>query len=217
WLKEVNSQTLQQSILNLDVAFANFFKTKASFPKFKKKSLKQSFNVPQHVVLEKGKLIIPKFKQGIAIVLHRECNGAIRQATISKTPTGKYCASILVDTKETTQSKPIISPETTIGIDLGIKTFLVTSNGEEFENPKYLNKQLSKLKYVQRKYSKGKSKTRKYRLAILHEKVANQRKDFLHKTTSKLISEKQTICIEDLVVSNMVKNHCLAQAITDCG
>lgn len=218
WLKEVNSQSLQQSIVNLDVAFTKFFKGQANFPKFKKKSTaKQSFNVPQNVIVENDRLIIPKFKKGIDIVLHRQIKGEIRQATISKTATGKYFVSILCETGETMKNKAPIKEKTTIGIDLGIKSFLVTSDGQEFDNPKFLRKAQSRLKFTQSKYSKHKGKRTKHRLVVLHEKVANQRKDFLHKTSTKLIRENQSVAIEDLQIKNMVKNHCLAQSISDAG
>ncbi len=218
WLKEVNSQSLQQSIVNLDVAFTKFFKGQADFPKFKKKSsAKQSFTIPQNVILEDDKLVIPKFKKGIDIILHRPIKGEIRQATINRTPTGKYFVSILCETGEVIKNKAPIKEKTTIGIDLGIKSFLVTSDGKEFDNPKFLRKAQNKLKYVQRKFSKNKGKRTKHRLAILHEKVGNQRKDFLHKTSIKLIRENQSVAIEDLQIKNMVKNHCLAQSISDAG
>lgn len=215
WLKEINSQSLQQSITNLDKAYTAFFKGQNSFPKFKKKSNGGSFNIPQNVLLENGKLIIPKFKKGIDIVLHREIKGEIRQATISRTPTGKYFVSILCETGEPIKPKTVVKESTTVGIDLGIKTYLVSSDGKEFDNPKYLRKAQSKLKYVQRKYSKYKGKRTKKKLAILYEKVANKRKDFLHKTSSELIKNHDSLAIEDLAVSNMVKNHKLAQAISD--
>ena len=217
WLKEVNSQSLQAAIRNLDIAYLRFFKGQNSFPTFKKKSNGGSFNIPQNVFLEDGKLVIPKFKKGIDIVLHRPIKGEIRQATISRTPTGKYFVSILCETGEVIKPKKNIKEKTTIGIDLGIKTFIVASNGQEFDNPKYLRKAQSKLKYVQRKYSKNKGKRTKHRLAILHEKVANQRKDFLHKVSSELIKNHDSIAIETLQVSNMLKNHCLAQSISDAG
>lgn len=217
WLKEINSQSLQQSITNLDKAYTAFFKGQNSFPKFKKKSNGGSFNIPQNVLLENGKLIIPKFKKGIDIVLHRETKGEIRQATISRTPTGKYFVSILCETGEPIKPKTVVKESTTVGIDLGIKTYLVSSDGKEFDNPKYLRKAQSKLKYVQRKYSKHKGKRTKQKLAILHEKVANQRKDFLHKTSSELIKNHDSLAIEDLAISNMVKNHKLAQSISDAG
>lgn len=215
WLKEVNSQSLQQSIQNMDITFKKFFKG-AGFPKYKSKHRgKQSFSIPQNVIVENSLLIIPKFKEGIEIILHREIKGTIKSATISVTPTGKYFVSILIDTNTKISIKVPIKENTTIGIDLGIKDFAITSEGEVFDNPKNLRKAQNKLKYVQRKYSKNKGKRTKQRLALLHEKVVNKRKDFLHKTSTKLIRENQTICLEDLAVSNMVKNHNLAQAISD--
>lgn len=217
WLKEINSQSLQQSITNLDKAYTAFFKGQNSFPNFKKKSDGGSFNIPQNVLLKNGKLVIPKFKKGIDIVLHRPIKGEIRQATISRTPTGKYFVSILCETGEAIKTKAKIRESTTVGIDLGIKTFIVASDGKEFDSPKFLRKAQSKLKYVQRKYSKHKGKRTKHKLAKLHEKVANQRKDFLHKTSTRLIRDNQSVAIEDLAVSNMVKNHKLAQAISDAG
>lgn len=214
WLKEVNSQSLQQSIQNMDIAFKKFFKG-AGFPKFKSKRDRQSFSIPQNVIVENNLLIIPKFKEGIDIVLHRPIKGTIKSATISVTPTGKYFVSILCDTKKDIPIKAPIEENTTIGIDLGIKDFAITSDGEVFENPKYLRKAQSKLKYVQCKYSKHKGKRTKKKLAKLYEDVVNKRKDFLHKLSIKLIRENQTICLETLAVKNMVKNHNLAQAISD--
>ena len=215
WLKEVNSQSLQVALLNLDAAYSKFFKG-AGFPKFKKKSNVGSFSIPQNVlVVDDNKLVIPKFKEGIDIVLHREIKGIIKSATISVTATGKYFVSILIDTNTEIPIKVLITESTTIGIDLGIKNFAITSDGEVFENPKNLRKAQSKLKYLQRKYSKNKGKRTKQRLALLHEKVVNKRKDFLHKVSTKLIRENQTIAIEDLAVKNMMKNHNLAQAISD--
>jgi putative transposase len=216
WLKEINSQSLQQSITHLDTAYTNFFKGQGEFPKFKsKRKSSQSFNIPQSVSLKGNKLIIPKFKRGIDIVLHREFEGKIKQATISKTPTGKYFVSILVETVDNSIPKTKVNAQTTLGIDLGIKDFAITSNGEVFENPKLLKKSMSKLKFVQHKFSRNKGKRTKHKLALLHEKVANQRKDFLHKVSKKLIVENQTIALETLKVKNMVKNHNLAQSISD--
>ena len=214
WLKETNSQSLQSALINLDEAYNKFFKG-AGFPKFKKKTNGGSFAVPQNVIVENDLLIIPKFKEGIKMSLHRPTKGIIKSATISVTPTGKYFVSILCDTKEELPTKAPIKESTTIGVDLGIKDFCITSEGEVFENPKYLRKAQSKLKYVQRKYSKYKGKRTKKKLAKLHEDVVNKRKDFLHKVSTKLISENQTIAIETLAVKNMVKNHNLAQAISD--
>lgn len=220
WLSEINSQSLQQSITHLDNAFTRFFKGQGDFPNFKKKTARQSFNVPQNVIVdfENNKLIIPKFKKkGIDIVLHRKFRGESKQATISRTPTGKYFVSVLVETKSKEPIKKKITENKTIGIDLGIKSFLVTSNGLEIDNPKFLKKSLSKLKFVQRKFSKHKGKRTKHKLAIIHEKVSNQRKDFLNKLSTQLINNHDSIAIEDLNISGMVKNHKLAQSINDVG
>jgi len=219
WLKEINSQSLQQSITNLDKAYTAFFKGQNSFPKFKKKSNGGSFNIPQNVILENNKLIIPKFikKNGIDIVLHRPIKGEIRQATISRTPTGKYFVSILCETGDLIKPKLTIKEKTTIGIDLGIKTFLVTSDGKEYDNPKFLRKSQSKLKYIQRKFSNKKGKRTKQKLAVLHEKVANQRKDFLHKTSTYIVNNHDSIAIENLNIKGMITNHKLAGAISDAG
>ena len=220
WLKETNSQSLQVALLDLDTAYSNFFKGRADFPKFKKKLNRGSFNVPQNVIVSDGKLIIPKFKEGIKIKLHRDLVGTIKQATVSFTPTGKYFVSILCDTGEESPVKKPIEEKKSIGVDLGIKDFLVTSEGEVIENPKFLRNSIERLKVLQRRASKkqkGSSNRKKAnkRVAVLHEKITNQRKDFLHKTSTKLIRENQTICLENLGISNMMKNHCLAQAISD--
>jgi putative transposase len=217
WLKEINSQSLQQSIINMDTAFTKFFKGQSNFPKFKRKNARQSFNVPQNVILEDGKLSLPKFKEGINIIQHRTISGEIRQATISRTPTGKYFASILVDNKKELPKKKAIKETTTVGVDLGIKSFLTTSVGATFDNPAFLKRSLSKLKYTQRRYSKYKGKRTKHKLTSIHEKVANQRKDFLHKTSTKLIRENQSIAIEDLNITGMIKGHKLARSISDAG
>jgi len=215
FLKEVNSQSLGQSIQNMDIAFKRFFKGEG-FPKFKKKSNRGSFAVPQYLKIKKDRLIIPKFgKKGIKIILHRPTKGLIKSAVISVTPTGKYFASILCDTGESIPAKSKVKSESTIGIDLGIKDFAITSDGQVFENPTYLRKAQSRLRFAQRRYSKHKGKRSRLRLAKLHEDVVNKRKDFLHKVSTKLIRENQTIALETLAVKNMVKNHNLAQAITD--
>ena len=220
WLKETNSQSLQVALLDLDTAYSNFFKGRADFPKFKKKSNRGSFNVPQNVIIDSDLLIIPKFKEGIKIKLHRNLIGAVKQATISFTPTGNYFVSILCETGEDVPSKPKVTEEASIGIDLGIKDFAVTSEGEVIENPKFLRNSIQRLKVLQRRASKkqkGSSNRKKAnkRVAVLHEKITNQRQDFLHKTSTKIIRENQTICLETLAVKNMMKNHKLAQAISD--
>lgn len=217
WLKEINSQSLQQSIINLEKAFTNFFKGQNKYPNFKKKSARQSFNIPANVELIENKVCFPKFKKGVKIVLHRPVKGVIKQATISKTSTEKYFISILCETNEKLQEKSIPTENKTIGIDLGLKSFLVTSNGETFDNPRFLKKSQSKLKYIQSKFSKHKGKRTKLKLASLHEKIANQRKNFLQTTSTKLIRDNQSIAIEDLNIIDMYKNHTLSKSVSDVG
>lgn len=215
WLKEVNSQTLQYALICLDTAYKNFFKYGSGFPQYKSKHKKQSFGVPQSVLVDDNKLVIPKFKEGIKMVLHRPINGEIKQATISRTTTDKYFVSILVDDGMDVPLKKEPVETTSIGIDLGLKHFLTTSDGTKIENPRHLKGAMERLKFIQRKYSKHKGRKTKKRLQLLHEKVTNARRDFLHKTSSRLVSESQTICLEDLNVIGMMKNHRLAEAIQD--
>jgi len=221
WLNEINSQSLQASLRNLDNAFTNFFRKQNRFPNFKsKKYNKNSFQIPQHLKLS-DKLDIPKIKN-IKIKQHRKLEGKIKTATVSKTPTGKYFISILVEQDKNLPKKKKIIEKTTVGIDLGIKTFVTLSTGEKIENPKFLKSGLKKLKRQQRWLSRkikgsNNKKKQKQKVSLLHEKITNQRSDFLHKISYQLTNEKQvgSIAIEDLNVKGMIKNHCLAQAISD--
>ena len=223
WLKEVNAQSLQMSLKNMDEAFTRFFREKKGFPKFKSKHhSRKSFSIPQNVNVDwdNKRVSIPKLKD-IRFALDRKPQGTIKSATVSKTPTDKYFISILVDTGIKPPKKYKIKPKTSVGVDLGIKQFLITSDGEKVENPKYLRHHLFRLKKLQRRASKkqkGSTNRKKanFRVAKLHERIHNSRTDFLHKISSKLISENQTVCLEDLNVKGMMKNHCLAQAISDC-
>jgi putative transposase len=217
WLKESDSQTIQQSLRDLDVAYGNFFSKRAKFPKFKKKHGKQACRFPQRFKIENNKLYVPKVGW-IKIVLHRPIEGVMKNLTVSKTKSGKYFASIQVE-------QEIESPTYTggqIGIDLGLKDFAVTSDGQKFQSPKYLRKSERRLKRYQRKLSKsqkgssGRNKAR-LKVAILHEKVTNQRLDFTHKLSRKLIDSNCFIALEDLHVKGMLKNHCLAKSINDSG
>ena len=138
WLKEVNSQSLQNSLKNLDEAFTRFFRDKKGFPKFKSKhSSKQSFHIPQSTKIdwETSKISIPKI-DNLKFVIDRKIEGAIKSSTISKTSTGKYFISILFDSLKERPNKPEIKLETSIGIDLGIKDFAICSNGQKYHNPK---------------------------------------------------------------------------------
>lgn len=226
WLKEVNSQALQSSLRNLDSAFTKFFREKKGYPKFKNKYDKQSFTNVQktRVDFEKSLVFIPKFKKGIKIVCHRKFNGKIKSSTVSKTPTGKYFISILVEEDINLPILPERDENKCIGIDLGIKDFAILSDDTKIENPKYLKKNLKKLARAQRKLSKKKkgSKNRekqKKKVVRIHEKVANCRKDFLHKTTSSLAKNQSytSIAIEDLDIKEMIKNKKLSRSISDVG
>lgn len=226
WLNEVNSQCLQMSLRNLDSAFTRFFKEKKGFPKFKSKYDKQSFQNPQstRVDFESSRVFVPKFKNGIKCVFHRTFEGKIKTSTISKNSAGKYFISILVEEPIDNPVKPEKNEVKTLGIDLGLKDFLVSSDGNRVENPRHLKKKLKKLARAQRKLSRRKKGSRnrdkqKNIVARIHERVANSRKDFLHKTTSDLVKNQDYtgIAIEDLSVENMIKNRKLARSIADVG
>lgn len=224
WLKEVNAQSLQSSLKNVDNAFKKFFKEKTGFPKFKsKKQKRDSFHAPQdgRVDFENNTISVPKLKN-IPAVLSREFEGKIKNITIRKTPSGKYFASVLVETNEEFSQKSTIKKSRTVGIDVGIKDYAVISNGERVDNPKYLRnsqEKLSKAQYIFSKKAKGGANREKQRrkVARLHERITNQRNDFLHKLTHKLTHDNQvdSIVVEDLSVKNMLKNRCLAKSISD--
>lgn len=220
WLKEVDKFSLQNSLKDLDNAYQKFFKEHSGFPKFKSKkthnySYRTSFtnnNIEfcnKHIKLPKLKMIKIKDKQVL--------QGRILNATVSQKPSGKYYLSLCCTDVE---MKPLEKTGRIIGLDLGIKEFCITSNGEMIKNPKYLKKSLDKLAKLQRELSrksKGSSNRNKARIKVARqfEKVSNQRKDFLQKLSTELIRNNDIICIESLQVKNMIKNHKLAQAISD--
>ena len=225
WLGEVNSQALQSALRNLDTAYKNFFRDThaVGFPKFKSRKQKQSFQCPQHCSVDfgKGTISIPKAKD-IPAVLHRRFKGTVKTVAISMTPSGRYFASVLVDTsmQEMKPSEP--KRDTTVGIDLGIKSLAVCSDGRTFDNPKNLQRSLDRLMLLQKRLSrkqKGSANRNKARIRVarLQEHIANSRKDSLHKITHALTHDSQvrTICMEDLNVKGMQRNHHLAQAVGD--
>lgn len=220
WLKEVDSLALANAQMNLDKAYKNFFRDKSvGFPKFKKKTNTNNYTTNNQngtVYIENSHIKVPKLKSMIKIKQHRQFNGLIKSATISQVPSGKYFISILVETEI------IQLPETDkkIGVDLGIKEFAITSDGVFFSNAKHLKKSEKRLAKLQKDLSrkeKGSNnrKKAKIKVAKIHEKIANQRKDMLHKVSTQLINENQVIVIEDLKVNNMIKNHKLAKSIAD--
>jgi putative transposase len=224
WLKEVNSQSLQSSLDHLDKAYIAFFRKLAKFPRYKsKKKGKQSFEIPQStkVDFDAGTVSVPKIK-GIKAIFHRRFEGKVKTCTVTKVPSGKYFISILVETLEEVPAKPSITIERAIGIDLGIKRFLATSNGIIVENPKHLRKSLKNLAKEQRCLSKKKKGSNGYakqriKVARVHEHIANQRKDFLDKVTKQLVNDKQvdTICLETLDVQSMQNGRVMSREIND--
>ena len=216
WLNEINSQSLQDSLKNLETAYKNFFRFKKGFPKFKSKKSKNSFKIPQFVKLEKGKLRIPKFKEPIDLVLHRTFSGTIKQCTISRTPTNEYFVSILVESEH----KKFEKTGKSIGIDLGLKDFLITSDGQKFKNNRYTKTYERTLKKQQQHLSRKKKGSNSYekqrlKVANLHKKISNSRLDNLHKVSTDLIRKYDTIILEDLNIKGMFKNHKLAKHISD--
>ena len=226
WLTEINAQSLLYALVSLETAYKNFFNGTANYPTFKCKHNRQSFHNPQHcsVDFKRGILQIPKTK-GVKIVFHRKFKGdRIHDVTISKEKDGRYYASILVDTFESPLPKKPVTTDTTIGIDTGLKTFAVCSNGMEFEAAHFLKEEKRKIKLLSRKLSKKKKGSKafnetKTRIAKVHSKVSRKRLDYLHKITHRLTHENQvsTICVEDLNVKGMVRNKHLAYDISDAG
>ena len=232
FLKEVDSLALSNAQLNLDKAYKNFFRDKSvGFPRFKsKKNPVQSYTTNNQngtVALIDSKFIkIPKLKSLVRIKLHRQPKGMIKSATISRHASGKYYISLLC--KEEINELP--KTNSAIGIDLGITDFAILSDGQKIDNHKFTSKMEKKLKREQRKLSKrallAKNKgiplseaknyqKQKRKAARLHEKVMNQRTDFLNKLSTEIIKNHDIICIEDLNVKGMLRNHKLARSISD--
>ena len=221
FLKEVDSLALANEQMNLDKAYKNFFRDKSvGFPKYKsKKTNYHSYttnNQKGTVYIENGYIKLPKLKSMVKIKQHRLFDGIIKSCTISKTPSNRYYISILVDT-DIKQLNPV---DKKIGVDVGLKEFAICSDGFRVDNPKYLKKSEKRLAKLQKDLSrkqKGSNNRNKARLKVarLHQKIADQRADFLHKLSTKLINENQVIVIEDLRVKNMMKNHKLAKAISE--
>lgn len=226
FLKEVEAMSLQSSLRDLDTAYQNFFRNikqgkNPGFPKFKKKSAKRqsyksTYSTPAQFHVENNKLFVPKLKW-VKFRGNLDIKGVPLSATISRTASGKYFASICCKDVEIEE---VDKTGSVVGIDLGIKDFAITSDGDKIDNPKYLSKSAKKLKRLQRQLSKkqkgsnNRNKSR-IRLAKQFEKVSNQRNDFLHKLSTEFVKNHDIICVEDLKVKNMIKNHKLARAISD--
>ena len=228
WLREVDSLALANVQLNLQTAYKNFFHSGFGFPKFKKKSHAQSYktnNQKGSIALLDGKVKLPKIGW-VRVKVHRQFVGVIKNATISMTPTGKYYISILCET----EIAPIAKTNSSVGVDLGVSDFAILSTGEKIGNKRFISKLSKKLAKEQkilsrrgllakengRKLSDSKNyQKQRIKVAKIHEKIANQRKDFLNKISTNLIKNHDVICIEDLSSKNLIKNHRLARAIGD--
>lgn len=234
FLKDVPSQALQQSLKDLDSAYKRFFKEKKGFPKFHKKGQKQSFRIPVGCDVDFENWKVKVAKVGLVKIYRghsRKFENVVKVCsyTISKTTTGRFFISILCDVEDTKPKQTEYNKNKAVGIDLGIKDFAVLSDGQVFENQKYLKHNLKKLKVLQRKmsrrYQRGKKITEqsknwfktKLQVAKLHEKIKFQRTDFLQKLSTNISRMYDTVCVESLNVKGMLKNRHLAQAISDCG
>ncbi|SES69923.1 putative transposase [Methanococcoides vulcani] len=223
WLKEVNSQALLNTLINLESAFTRFFREKKGFPRFKSRKVPfQSFQIPQHYVVdfENNTIKLPKIKQPIRAKLHRKFEGKLKTATVSITKTRKFYISVLVDDGKELPETQKFDNNSTLGIDVGVTHFATLSSGKKIDNPKHLKNSIKRLKVLQKRLSKKQKGSQncdkaKLKVAKLHERIRNQRIDFLHNTSSKLVSENQAIAVESLDVSGMLKSHCLAQSISD--
>ncbi len=227
------SQVLQSVTLNLTTAYKNFFDGRARFPRFKSKHGRQSIQYPQNVKVVDGSVKLPGKVGTVKAKIHRPIEGTIKTVTISKDPSGKYYASILLEAEG---ENPLSSSEgRVIGVDLGLKHFAVTSDASKvskYDNPRHLAKHEKNLKRKQQKLArkqKGSNSRHKYRkvVARVYERVSNSRADFLHKLSRKLVNENQVVAVENLHVKGMVtllasltlryRNHNLAKAISDVG
>ena len=225
WLREVDATALQSSLRDLDTSFQNFFRRvkngeKPGYPKFKsKKNRYQSYKgkcVGTNIkVLDKA-VQLPKLGF-VKCRISKLIRGRILSATVSQNPSGKYFVALCCTDVE---MEPMPSTGSVIGIDMGLKSFAITSNGVEYPNHRFLTKSQKKLARLQRQLSRksrGSKRREKARIKVarLHEKIANQRNDMLHKLSTQLVRDYDLIAIEDLAPRNMVKNHRLAKSIAD--
>lgn len=222
FLLEPDKFSLTNSVWNMDNAYQKFFKEHTGFPRFKsrhnhRKSYTTDFTKNNiEVSFERNQIKLPKLRW-VKASIHREFIGKVKRATISQNPSGRYFVSVLVEQEYV----PSSTTGSAVGLDLGIKDLVITSDGKKYANPKTLVKYEKKLAREQRrlahkqKDSRNREKQR-IKVARIHEKIHNIRLDYLHKTSNEIISENQVIVSEDLAISNMMKNHKLAKSIGDC-
>lgn len=221
WLSEVSSVPLQQALRHLDKAFLNFFEGRARYPTFKKKRNRQSATYTSNAFKWVGtSLTLAKMTDPLDIRWSRPLpDGAIPgSVTITRDCADRYFVSLLVEE----DIKQLATVEQSVGADLGLKEFVILSTGEMVGNPRFFHKDEKKLARAQRRHARtqkgGKNRARaRKKVARIHARIADRRRDFLHQLSTRLIRENQTICVESLAVKNMVKNHCLAKAISDVG
>jgi putative transposase len=219
WLTEPPSQCLQQVALDLSSAFLNFFEKRAKYPNFKKKGQKQSIRFPQGIKLDGSDLNLPKLGK-VYCKVSRLPSGKLKSVTVSLTSSGEYYAACLYD-----DGKGVPASSTdgkSLGIDMGITHYAITSDGTKHGNPKYYRKYETRLAKKQKLLSrkqKGSNNRNKARIKVakVHNKITRCREDFLHKLSRKLVDKNQVIVVENLAVKNMVKNHKLAKSISDAG
>lgn len=227
WLREVDATALQSSLRDLDTAYQNFFRRvkkgkKPGYPRFKsKRNHRQSYKskcVGTNIKVLEGAVQLPKLGK-VKCRISKPVEGRILSATVSQTPSGKYFVALCCTDVEV---EPLPSTGAAVGIDMGLKAFAITSDGVEYSNNKYLTKSQKKLTKLQRQLSrktKGSNRREKARLQVakLHEHITNQRQDMLHKLSTDLVRQNDIICIEDLALRDMIKNHRLAKPIYDTG
>ena len=225
WLKECSSDSLIQSLRNLDAAFSNFFKKNAKYPKFKTKKCSRDsvkFRKTVHFDFRDWTVKLPKIGK-IYLCKNRTFNQAtnkIVNCTVSRDNCGTYWCVVTVDDLQEIPSKAEISKDSSVGIDLGIKDYAILSDGRKFSNPKHLENTKNRLAHLQKvlaRKEKGSKNYEKMRIKVAkcHRKIANKRNDYLHNLSSYLVNNYKTICLEDLNVKGMQKNHHIARAIQD--
>jgi putative transposase len=221
WLTEVSSVPLQQALSHLERAFRNFFEGRAKYPTFKKKQGEQAATYTASAFKWDGKhLTLAKMETPLALHWSRPLPQGCqpRTVTVSKDTANRYFVSILVE--EDIQPLPEVHKQ--VGLDLGLKSMVILSTGETVGNPKFFHQDEKKLARAQRrlakknKGSKNRAKAR-HQVARMHARIADRRRDYQHKLSTRIIRENQTVCVESLQVKHMVQNHSLAKAISDVG
>ncbi len=221
WLNDVSSVPLQQALSHLDRAFRNFFEGRASYPTFKKKQGEQSATYVASAFKWDGhSLTLAKMATPLAIHWSRPLPKGCKPTTVTvrKDPANRYFVSLLVE--EDITSLPVVTKQ--VGLDLGLKAMVIASDGQTYGNPTFLRKEEKQLAKAQRRLAKKKKGSQnrakaRVKVARLHVKIADRRRDYQHKLSTQIMRENQTVCLESLQVKNMVKNHCLAKAISDVG